>query len=124
VTSADVAGRDTGDMFAAIDAGNADKFVGFLSNDAVFRFGSAPPVQGRDAIHAAVSGFFKSIAGCTHTIHKTIREDNTLVCEGDVTYRRMDNSEISLPFTDVLEFDGELISHYKIYLDVGPLYAA
>jgi len=123
MTSANVAGRDTGDMFAAIDAGDADKFVDFLSSDAVFRFGSAPPVQGRDAIHAVVSGFFTSIAGSTHTIHKTISEDNTLVCEGEVSYRRPDNSEITLPFTDVLEYDGDLISHYKIYLDIAPLYA-
>jgi hypothetical protein len=28
-----------------------------------------------------------------------------------------------LPFTDVLEYSGELISQYKIYIDISPLYA-
>jgi hypothetical protein len=30
---------------------------------------------------------------------------------------------LTLPFTNVFELDGELISHYKIYIDIAPLYA-
>jgi len=124
VSSATAAGGDTGGMFAAIDAKDGAAFVAYLTEDAIFRFGSAPPVQGRDAIQAAVEGFFTTIAGCTHSIANTLREDNTLVCEGEVTYRRHDGSEIALPFTDVFEYEGDLVAHYKIYIDVGPLYAA
>lgn len=124
MSSATAAGGDTGGMFAAIDAKDGAAFVAYLTEDAIFRFGSAPPVQGRDAIQAAVEGFFTTIAGCTHSIANTLREDNTLVCEGEVTYRRHDGSEIALPFTDVFEYEGDLVAHYKIYIDVGPLYAA
>jgi hypothetical protein len=46
-----------------------------------------------------------------------------MVCEGEVTYTRHDESEITLPFVNVFEFEGELISHYKIYADSEPLYA-
>jgi hypothetical protein len=46
-----------------------------------------------------------------------------LVCEGEVTYRRLNNTEITLPFTDVFEYDSNLISQYKIYIDISPLYA-
>lgn len=123
MTSANVAGRDTGDMFAAIDALDADKFVGYLSKDAIFRFGSAPPVQGRDAIKDAVSGFFGTIAGCSHKISNSLERGDTLVCEGEVAYTRHDGREVVLPFADVLEYSGDLISHYKIYIDSGPLYA-
>jgi ketosteroid isomerase-like protein len=123
VNSATVAGKSTGDMFAAIDARDGAGFVSFLTEDAVFRFGSAPPVQGRDAIQAAVEGFFTTIAGCSHSIASTLNKNDTLVCEGDVTYTRHDGSEITLPFTDIFEFDGDLIAHYKIYIDVSPLYA-
>ncbi len=118
-----VAGRETGDLFAAIDANDAAAFVGFLTADAVFRFGSAPAVVGRDAIRAAVEGFFSTIAGCSHHVNKTLESGATLLCEGDVTYRRHNGSEITLPFADVFEYDGELISAYKIYMDIGPLYA-
>jgi len=123
MSSANAAGRDTGGMFAAIDAKNSETFVSYLTADAVFRFGSAPPVEGRDAIQAAVAGFFTTIAGCTHNIVRTMGQDNTLVCEGDVTYERQDGSSITLPFTDILEYDGDLIAQYKIYIDIAPLYS-
>lgn len=118
------AGRDTGGMFAAIDAKDTTAFLGYLTEDAVFRFGSAPPVEGHEAIGAAVGGFFGTIAGCTHTIDRMIEQGDTLVCEGRVTYRRLDGSDVSLPFTDVFEYAGERIRHYKIYIDIAPLYAS
>lgn len=112
-----------GGMFAAIDAMDGATFVSYLTDDAIFRFGSAPAVKGRDAIQAAVEGFFETIAGCSHTIGNSLRQDDTLVCEGEVTYRRHDGSGITLPFTNVLEYDGDLIAHYKIYIDIAALYA-
>jgi limonene-1,2-epoxide hydrolase len=123
-SGAAVARHDTGGLFAAIDAQDTAAFVSYLTEDAVFRFGSAPAVAGRDAIAAAVDGFFSTIAGCSHEIAFSAQSGNTLVCEGEVTYRRHDDSEVTLPFVDVLEYEGELISAYKIYIDVAPLYAA
>ena len=46
-----------------------------------------------------------------------------LVCEGDVTYTKLDGSEVTLPFVNIFEIDGGLIVDYRIYVDVGPLYA-
>jgi ketosteroid isomerase-like protein len=123
VSSATAAGAATGGMFAAIDARDSVGFASYLTEDATFRFGSAPPVQGRDAIQAAVDGFFTTIAGCSHKTAKSLRQDDTVVCEGEVTYQRHDGSSVTLPFTDIFEYDGELIAHYKIYIDIAPLYA-
>jgi len=123
MTASGAASKQTGGMFAAIDSKDAEAFVGFLTEDAVFRFGSAPPVRGRNAIRAAVDGFFGTIAGCSHEVRNTLGNGSTLVCEGEVTYRRQDDTEITLPFTDVFEYDGSLISHYKIYIDISPLYS-
>ena len=111
------------DLFAAIDNKDVDAFVGFLTEDGTFRFGSGPAAVGREAIAGAVSGFFDTIAGLQHRIDMAMREGDTLVCEGEVTYTRHDGSEIPLPFADVFEMDGELIAAYKIYMDIGPLYA-
>ena len=123
MTSAKIAGSDTGDLFAAIDAKDGAAFVAYLTEDAIFRFGSAPPVQGRNSIQAAVEGFFATIAGCEHTISNSLRQDDTMVCEGEVTYQRHDGREVTVPFTDIFEYNGDLISHYKIYMDISPLYA-
>ena len=123
MNSVDAAGSDTGGLFAAIDAKDAASFVSYLTEDAVFRFGSAPPVQGREQIREAVNAFFASIAGCRHTISNSLRNGPTLVCEGEVAYQRHDGREVTVPFTDIFEYEGDLIAHYKIYIDISPLYA-
>lgn len=112
------------DLFAAIDSKDPAAFVEFLTEDGQFRFGSAPAAVGREAIAAAVGGFFETIAGLKHRVANAMREGDTLFCEGEVTYSRHDGSEIALPFADVFEMDGAQIASYKIYMDVGPLYAA
>ena len=111
-------------LFASIDASDADAFVNFMTPDGVFRFGSARPVKGREAIRAAVAQFFSTIDGCRHALHRSWQDDDTVVCEGDVTYRRHDGSEITLPFCNVLVLSDGLIQRYSIYADVNPLYAA
>jgi limonene-1,2-epoxide hydrolase len=123
MSQASAAGSDIGGMFAAIDSLDGDSFVAYLTENAVFRFGSAPPVQGRAAIKAAVEGFFGTIAGCTHAIDRTFADGDALVCEGEVTYRRHDGSEVTLPFTDIFDYESGLIASYRIFIDVAPLYA-
>jgi limonene-1,2-epoxide hydrolase len=110
-------------VFAAIDSLDADLFVTYLTEDCIFRFGSAPGVKGRAAINAAVSTFFGSIAGCSHSVSKVWHDDDNLACEGEVCYRRLDDAEIILPFVDVFDIQDGLISAYKIYIDIHPLYA-
>lgn len=110
-------------LFCAIDAKDAEQFASFIADDGVFRFGSAPAVQGRDEITAAVSAFFDSIDSLSHSVTKVWRDEAGLACEGEVCYRRLDGLEVIIPFVDVFEFRGELISSYKIYIDIGPLYA-
>jgi limonene-1,2-epoxide hydrolase len=124
MTRQDAAGDDTGGMFAAIDRKDSTAFVGYLTDDAVFRFGSAPAVHGRDAIQAAVDAFFDSIAASAHSIRQTLTSGNTRVCEGEVTYTRLDGGSVTLPFADVFEYNGDRIAEYKIYIDIAPLQSA
>lgn len=111
-----------GRLFDSIDAKDADAFVNFLTSDASFRFGSAPAVQGHAAIREAVEGFFATIAGSRHALLRTWLDDDGLVCEGTVTYRRHDDTEITLPFANVLVLCDGLIERYSIYADINPLY--
>lgn len=112
------------ELFAAIDAMDADRFVQYITPDGMFRFGSAPAEIGHAAIREAVAGFFAAIAGLKHTLHRSLADGDTLVCEGEVTYRRLDSSEITLPFANVFELENGLIANYKIYSDISPLFAA
>jgi len=110
-------------LFGAIDAMDTGRFLGFLTEDVSFRFGSAPAVRGSDAVGEAVGGFFSSIAGLSHDLKFAAAEGSTLITEGEVTYTRHDGSRITLPFADVFEMRGDRIAAYKIYMDIGPLYA-
>ena len=109
-------------LLAAVDRKDTEQFLGFIAEDARFRFGSAPPVTGHDAIRGAVGGFFASIAGLSHALNRVVSSGSALLIEGDVTYTRHDKSEITLPFVNVLEVANDLIVDYKIYIDIGPLY--
>lgn len=110
-------------LFAAIDAKDTERFLGYLAETARFRFGSAPAVEGRDAIRDAVDAFFASIASLEHSVAATATAGSTVFTEGDVTYTRHDGSMITLPFADVFEMQDGRIADYKIYMDIGPLYA-
>jgi hypothetical protein len=70
-----------------------------------------------------VSGFFSAIAGCQHRLDASWTGPGTFACEGEVTYRRYDGSEVTLPFADVFDLRGKMISGYRIYIDIGPLFA-
>ncbi|MEJ2603469.1 MAG: nuclear transport factor 2 family protein [Gammaproteobacteria bacterium] len=110
-------------LFRSIDDNDVDAFVGFMTPDCTYRFGSAPALQGRAAVRAATVEFFSTIDGLSHVLHRHWQDEDSVVCEGSVTYRRHDGSEITLPFCNALVLDDGLIRRYSIYADVSPLYA-
>ena len=110
-------------LFDAVDSQDTERFLTCLSPDAEFRFGSAASVRGREQIFAAVDGFFSSIAGSSHRLVNTLVKNDVIVCEGEVTYERHDGSKITLPFVNLFDMAGDLIDSYRIYIDIGPLYA-
>jgi ketosteroid isomerase-like protein len=110
-------------LFAAIDAHDADAFCDFLTEDARFVFGNAPPAVGRPAIRAMVRGFFSSIRACRHEVTNALRDGDTVVCRGIVTYTRHDGRAVPLPFCNVMAMRGRRIADYQIYSDPAPLFA-
>jgi len=111
-------------LFASIDAMDTESFLGFIAPDATFRFGSSPAVKGHAEIRASVEGFFASFAALKHDLQRLVADGNAVVCEGEVTYTRHDGSNIKLPFVNVFEVNNGLITLYRIYIDIGPLFAA
>ncbi len=112
------------DLLASIDAKDTEQFLSFLTEDAEFRFGNGPAIRGAPAIRAAVDAFFDTINASEHRIVRTWDDDETLVCQGDVTYERHDRSRITLPFVNILEMRTGKIDRYLIYVDIAPLYSA
>ena len=112
------------DLFAAIDAKDADRFMAFLADDARFVYANAPAAVGREAIRGAVTGFFGSVRSMSHTLRHVWTMPGHAIVEGSVHYVRHDAREVSLPFAVVLDGVPGPIAGYRIYVDGTPLYAA
>ena len=110
-------------LFNSIDTMDTELFLAFLEDDALFRFGSEEIVRGKEAIGKTIDGFFASIKGLSHEIMETWFETGTIICQGEVTYTRRDDSKITLPFVDIFRMRGNRIKEYLIYMDINPLYS-
>ena len=110
-------------LFAAIDRKDADGFAASLSDDAVFRYGSNPPVQGMESIRAYVAGFFQSIKALSHRVIAVYDSDDALFYQGEVTYTLQDDRQITLPFLNLFKLRRGKISQYLVYIDPSPLLA-
>jgi ketosteroid isomerase-like protein len=108
-------------LFASIDSMDADRFVSFLTNDAVFRYGSNPPVEGKAAIREAVAGVFSAFRALSHTIEGTWAHPDAVFVQGTVHYTLHSGSTISLPFVDCFKLQGEKIREFLVYIDPTPL---
>jgi ketosteroid isomerase-like protein len=113
---------DTKKLFAAIDKMDTEGFLGFLSDDVVFRFGNFPAVKGKEGVRDAVAQFFSSIDGLHHVIKKEHRKENSVIVEGEVTYTRKDKKKVTIPFSNIMEEQHGKFCTYLIYIDISPLY--
>jgi ketosteroid isomerase-like protein len=115
--------RDATTIFADIDSFDVDRFVAHLTPDVTFRFGNADPIHGRDAVREAVLGFWGTIDGLTHHLVKVIESGDTMVAKINVEYVRKDGKHVTVPNADILEFSGDLVRDWQIYIDLAPVFA-
>ena len=111
------------ELFATIDRKDADGFVGFLTQDASFRFGNAPPAVGREDVRSAVAGFFDTIEGLRHEVVDVWESGGATICEVQVHYTRKDGGHVELPCANIFRMKDGLIRDYRIFIDISPLYA-
>ncbi len=106
-----------------VDAMDVEGFLTFLADDARLRFGNGPAIAGKEQIGQAIGEFLGSIKALRHKILHIWSDPQAIVCQGEVSYTRRDESQISIPFVNIWEVQAELIKDYLIYIDLAPLYA-
>lgn len=112
------------DLFQAIDRKDTAAFVSYLEPDGSFRFANNPASVGREAIGAAVDGFFGAIGGLSHRLDGVWQVGDVITVEGLVTYTRLDGGKVLVPFADIFHLGrGGRIQVYNIYMDLAPLWA-
>ena len=109
-------------LVQSIDNRDVDTFVTFLTDDVMFRFGNAEPVNGKENVGSAVGGFFESIVALEHDVFEIVEQRDTVICHGVVTYTRHDSSTLRVPFANIFKIRENLIKEYLIFIDISELY--
>lgn len=109
-------------LFETIDGKNVPGFLGFLTDDAEFRFANNPSAIGKEAIGAVVGGFFGAIGGSKHRFVHAWEDESSAACEGEVTYTRHDGSTLTVPFANVFYMQDGKVARYHIHIDNSALF--
>ncbi|MBM4256559.1 MAG: nuclear transport factor 2 family protein [Deltaproteobacteria bacterium] len=109
-------------LFRALDAFDANTFASFLTDDAIFVFGNAEPLKGKQTIRDGVAQFFASIKAIRHDLVESWTVPDAIICRGIVTYTRHSGSQLKVPFANVFKLQNERIQGYLIYIDNTQLY--
>ena len=107
-------------MCAAVDAGDAQLFGSFFSDDASYRFANQEPIRGRAAVIAATAGAAAALPWVRHTIDQIARVDDQLFCRFTIYTAGPDGGTLALPCVTVIEMTHGLITDYRVHMDITP----
>jgi limonene-1,2-epoxide hydrolase len=93
-----------------------------MTDDAVFRFGNMPGVEGKENIRNFVTGFFSSIKAIKHDPIEIWSNDGVRLMNGRVSYTRHDHTVLSVPFSNTFKLVGDKVKDYFIFVDTSELY--
>ena len=112
------------DFFRLVDLGDADGIAERVTEDASLTSGNGEPVVGREAIRATIKQFRATITSLHHDIVRAWSVPEGVIAELKVAYVRLDGGALTLPCTNIFHIDDAgLVSDYKIYMDMAPVYA-
>jgi ketosteroid isomerase-like protein len=103
---------------------SVDEFVSFFTEDAIFCFGNAPPIIGRQGIRESSMLFRTKVKSFTHDIKSIYEQEDTVICEMDVTYTRHDGKVFTIPCMDIFRIEDNQCSELRIFMDVSPVFAS
>jgi ketosteroid isomerase-like protein len=111
------------ELFRTIDRRDAAGFTRHLTDDARFRYGSQPAVEGHEAIEAAVAAFLSGFRELRHELREVweIPDRQTVFVQGEAAYTLPNGTRVELPFLNLFRLRGKLIVDYLVYADPTPL---
>lgn len=112
------------ELFAVVDSMDARGFAAAFAEDGLFRFGNNPTAVGRDQIESSVNAFFSNLEGLRHEILDVWDHEDVVLSEVEATYTRLDGTSISLPAATIGRRRDGLLSDYRIYMDINPLFTS
>jgi ketosteroid isomerase-like protein len=109
-------------VFAALDGKDVSSLADLTTDDIRLRLGNQPTIRGKRAYVAAVNAFLESVASFRHEILNLWGAGDAVIAELNVHYVRLDGGEVTLPCCNVFELRDGLVSDYRSYIDINPVY--
>ena len=100
-----------------------DEYASFFAEEAVYRFANYPAIRGRSAIREAAAGFRQRVRKVAHSMQGMWEARDTVVCEMEITYTRLDGTDVTVPCCDVFRIQGDKIEEMRVFVDVTPVFA-
>jgi len=120
-TSLETVGR----LIAGWEALDTAAIVACFDADGVWHNMPYPPLEGRERIAAAVSGFLANTVACRFEIrHIAEIAPGVVVTERVDVFQNRDGSEMHLPVMGIFEVSNGLIRQWRDYFDSAPFTAA
>ena len=110
------------EVLADVDRMDAKAFASHLAKDCLLRYANDDEVVGRDAIEAAIAGFFSTIKGISHRIVEQWDVDGATIVQLEATYTRLDDGQVTLPAVTIYRRGAHLIDDYRVFVDLAPVY--
>jgi ketosteroid isomerase-like protein len=111
-------------MFADIERMDARAWASYLAPDVVVRFGNDDPIYGRDGCRVALEAFYARIGALRHDVVELWEHGEATIVEANVAYTRSDGDTVTVPVVTIYRTDANnLISDYRVYTDVAPVFA-
>lgn len=110
------------DMCAAVDGHDYERFAGYFSPTATYRFGNADPMHGHEAIVEATAGAVSALPPMHHRVDQVAALGRQLFCRFTIVVTA-DDGTLELPCVTVIELDpagGRQIVDYRVHMDITP----
>lgn len=109
------------ELYKSIDERSVERLSEFLADNVRFRIANNNPVVGKKSVLEANQAFFTSISSMSHRIDNVWSQGESVICNGQVDYIRLDGSEFFAPFATVLKLQDRNIVDYLVYVDISEL---
>jgi ketosteroid isomerase-like protein len=110
-------------ILRAFDAKDIASLAALATDDVRLQIGNAPVVEGNAAFVRSLETFVASVASFGHAMTEIWSDRDALIAELAVHYTRLDGQEMTLPCCNVFRLRDGLVADYRVYMDIGPVYA-
>jgi len=102
-------------------AGDIDAVLGRMADDIVWHYAAAthPPVRGKQQARKMLGRLQPEMHDIVWQVFASAETDDRLFLEGVDSYTAANGARIATPYMGVIEFDGDLITGWRDYVDLG-----